>query len=152
MSNLGRGWTTLAIAGAAAGLVACGGGGDKLSKAELADKANAICAKAQKEASAVKAPTDFSDPKVAADYFDKIAPITDKETSDLADLTPADDVKTDWNAFVDSQKAANALLKKIKDKAGSGDASGIQDLQKIPAAGQKVATAAAKVGADDCAG
>ena len=152
MTALGRGWTSLALAGAAAGLAACGGGGDKLSKSALVKEANQICAEAQKAANAVMPPASFTDSKAAAAYFDKIVPITDKETSDLADLKPADDVKADWNAFVDSQKAANDLLNTVRDKTGSGDESGLRDLQRIPAAAQKVAAAASKVGATGCGG
>lgn len=151
MTALGRGRTTLALAGAAAGLAACGGG-DTLSKPALVKEANKICAAAQKDANAVKPPTNFTDAKAAAAYFDKIVPITDKETSELADLKPDDDVKADWNAFVDSQKAANDLLNSVRDKTGSGDESGLRDLQRIPAAAQKVAAAASRVGATGCGG
>ncbi len=138
------------MAFAAATLTACGGGGG-LKKADLAKKANAICAGAKKKASAVQPPSDLKDAKAAAAYFDKIVPITDKETSDLAGLEADDAAKSNWDSFVSAQKSANTLLKTIRDKADSADASGLKDLQKVPAAGKKVATAAAKVGASGCA-
>lgn len=128
-----------------------GGSGDALTRAELITKANAICSTAQAKAAAVEAPTSLEDAAVASAYFDKIAPITDAETKEIAALRPAAEVKTDWDAFVTSQQAANELLKTITRKAKARDASGQQDLAKAQGAGQAVATAATKVGASNCA-
>ncbi len=145
----------VALSGLAASLGACGGGGgdDGLSRSAISSKASAICAKAQTQARAIPAPSadDMQNPTVAAAYFDKIAPITAKETTDLKALNAADDVSSDWNALVAAQEQANTLLQTIKRKADSQDPSGLQDLGKVASAGQKVSDAAKKVGASSCA-
>jgi hypothetical protein len=136
-----------------AGLSACGSSSSSsgLSRSKLIAQADAICSATQKAATAVKAPASFTDAQVAAAYFDQIGPITDKETSDLKALSPAGDVKTDWNAFIAKQVAANDLLQTIKQKADAKDPSGLQDLSKVQAAGTAVAGAATKLGAKTCA-
>lgn len=135
---------------ASVGMVACGSSDDKLSKSKLAAKADAICKKATTDAAKITTPASVEDPVVAAKYFNQVAPITQKETDDLADLKPADDVKDDWQVVVDKQKEGNDFLKTIRDKAEAKDRSGLKDLQKAPAIGQQFAAAAKKIGADEC--
>jgi len=121
-----------------------------LSKSELVAKVNAICGTAKSAAGAVQPPASLQDATAAAAYFDKIAPITDKETQDLLALKPASDVQGDYATFTAAQQEANDLLKTIKHKADTKDPSGQQDLQKSQATGQKVAGAANKLGATGC--
>jgi hypothetical protein len=145
--------TRLAVPMAAAslGLAACGGSSDKLSKDDLAKKANAICAKTEKAGKAIAAPKDITDPAQAAAYFDKVAPLTHKETTDLQALKPADEVKDDWKAFTDAEAKADAVVQGVKTKADKKDPSGLQDLQKITGLSATVSNAAKKVGATGCA-
>lgn len=131
-------------------LPACGGD-EKLSKSDLAKKADKICKKADTEAKGVTAPSNLDDADAVAAYFDKVVPIAQKLTDDLADLKPADDVKDDWNAVIDKQKEGNDLLKTIRDKAKAKDESGKADLQKLQTAAEGFSTAAKKVGANGCA-
>ena len=147
----------LAVLCSSLALGACGssgsgdsGGGGTLSRQDLVSKANEICRTAQAKASSIQAPANIQDAKAAAAYFDKVAPITAKETSDLKALKAPDAVKKDWDAFVTAQVAANDLLEQIKQKADKADSSGLQDLKKIPAVSQKVVTTAQKIGATDC--
>lgn len=136
------------------GLGACGSDGESgatLKRAELVTKANAICAAAKAEAGAVKAPPSITDPEAASAYFDKIAPITDKETEDLKALEPDDAAKADWDAFVSKQDAANELLKTITAKAKARDQSGLKDLENAQGVSQAVVSAATKLGATVCA-
>ena len=59
---------SVALAGAV--LAGCGGGGSKtLSKTDLAKQAGDICAKANKDISAVKPPANLQDANQAAAYF-----------------------------------------------------------------------------------
>jgi hypothetical protein len=141
----------LATIGALMATVAGCGSSGGLSKTALVSKANAICTSTQKSAGAIASPANLQDPSSAAAYFDKIAPLTAKETSDLAALKPDASAAKDWNAFVAAQKSANDLLQKIKAKADAKDASGLQDLRQVPAAGTRVQVAATKVGATVCA-
>ncbi|MDX6691334.1 MAG: hypothetical protein QOG15_2791 [Solirubrobacteraceae bacterium] len=140
-------------AGLSLGLTACGGSGDKkLAKADLAKKANAICKPAKTKRSAIAQPANLTaDPVVAAAYFDKLIPITQKETDDLAKLKPKDDIKVDWTQFVARQKQATGQLIVVRDKAKAKDRSGIQDLAKLNRIGNKLTGEATTVGATECA-
>jgi hypothetical protein len=140
--------TTIGALGAT--LAGCGSSGE-LSRTAIASKANAICTSTQKAASAVPSPSNLRDASAAAAYFGKIAPLTAKETSDLAALKPDGSVAGDWNAFIAAQKSANDLLQRLKSKADAKDPSGLQDLRQVPSAGTRVQGAATKVGATVCA-
>jgi hypothetical protein len=141
----------LAAIGAVMATVAGCGSGGGLSSTALVSKANAICSSTQKSAGAIPSPANLQDASSAAAYFDKIAPLTAKETSDLAALKPDRSAAKDWNAFIAAQKSANDLLQKIKAKADAKDASGLQYLRQVPAVGTRVQGAATKVGATVCA-
>jgi hypothetical protein len=145
--------SVLIAAGAAATtLAACGGSSSNtLSRGELVKTANAICATAQTQAKAVPPPASIQDASQAAPYFDQIAPIAARETSQLQALKPDSASGADWNAFITAQQAANTLLQSIRQKADAKDPSGLQYLAKIQPAGQQVATTATKLGASVCA-
>jgi hypothetical protein len=148
----------LTIAAMSVGVAACGSdsdsasssGSDTLSKSALVTKMDAICTKAQDDAKAIDAPSDYRDPTVAAAYFDQVAPITDTETRQLAALEPADEVKDDYAAFTKAQTEANDLLQTITKKADSKDATGLDDLKKVEPAARKVSVAAEKLGSKTC--
>jgi hypothetical protein len=137
----------------AVALSACGSSGSSsgLSRSDLVSKANAICQTAQTAAKAVPQPTSLQDAATAAAYFDKVAPITAKETADMQALNPDGSASGDWKAFIAQQVSANALLQTIKSKADAKDPSGLQDLQKVKPQGDQVAAAATKLGATVCA-
>ena len=59
-----------------------------LSTHRAGAKADAICKTGETDAEAVKAPASFDDANVAADYFEKIVPLHQKQTDDLAALKP----------------------------------------------------------------
>jgi hypothetical protein len=145
---------TIALAAVAAclGLAACGGSDDKLSRSELAAKADAICKTGETDAAAVTAPASFADANAAAAYFEQLVPLHQKQTDALAALKPDDDAKADWNAFVATQNANQKLLDTILAKAKAKDASGQQDLQAFQAKARQFAAAAKKVGSSECAG
>ncbi len=146
----------LAAATAGAGLAACGGSGDKgsdtLTRAQLVTKANAICTAGEKAASAIDVPSDFSDAKAAAAYFEQVAPLNQKQTDDLAALVPAADVKDDWQAVIDKQNEGNELLKSLLAKSKAQDASGLQDLQTFTTVAGEFGSASKKLGSKACAG
>jgi hypothetical protein len=151
---------TIACVAAAAclGLVACGGSDDKssddskLSRTELAAKADAICKTGETDAESVTTPASFDDPTAAAAYFEKIVPLHQKQTDSLAALKPDDAAKADWDAFMKTQNANQQLLNTILAKAKAKDATGQQDLQQFTVKSQEFAAAAKKIGSDECAG
>jgi hypothetical protein len=138
------------LAGAAAG---CGSSSssDTLSRKQLDAKASTICDAATKQGKALKTPTSLQDANVAAAYFDKAEPIVSGATAKLKKLKPNGDVSADWNAYLKAREASDALLHTIRQKADSKDASGLKDLQKAPALGDKESAAAKKLGAPACA-
>ena len=150
----------IVVLGAAAGIgvAACGGGGSdeqgsaKLGRTELVAKADAICRAGEKAAAAIDAPADFSDAKAAGAYFEKLAPLNEQQTDDLAALVPADDVKADWQPVVDAQHEGNELLKRLRDKAKAADASGLEDLKTFATVTGEFGAASKKLGAKACAG
>jgi hypothetical protein len=154
-SSVAAGLTIVAMG---VGVSACGSssssasddGAKGLDRSALTAKVDAICTKAITASQKIEAPASFEDAAVAAKYFDAVAPITDAETKAIAALEPADEVKADFTAFSKAQDEANALLQTIKEKADSQDASGMDDLQKVAPAGEKVAAAAKKLGATTC--
>lgn len=129
----------------------CGGGGeDRLSRTEIAAQANRICQDKQAEAAAIEVPESIEDPDVAAEYFNGVAPILQAEVDELSELEPDADVREDWEAFLAAERAANELLQAIRDKAGDRDPSGLEDVQQLQPATEKVTRTAKAVGADAC--
>ncbi len=137
----------------AAGLAACGSSSssDTLSRKQIDAKAGSICQAATTKGKAIKAPSSFQDAGVAAAYFDKVVPIVDAATAKLQALKPDSSVSADWNAYMKDRQTAGALLKTIRHKADTKDASGLKDLQRIPALAAKESAAAKKLGAPACA-
>ena len=125
---------------------------DTLSRDELAAKADVICKTGETAAQAVTAPSSFADADAAAAYFEKIVPLHQKQTDDLAALEPDDEAKADWDAFMATQNENNELLKTILAKAKAKDATGQKDLQKFTKNAQAFAAAATKLGSSECAG
>jgi len=142
---------SLALAGSLA-LVACGssGDGDGLSRSELAKKANAICLEAATDGKAVRPPKSLADPKSASGYFEQVAPISHKQTRDLAALEPDKGTKEDWDAFVKAQEKVDGVVQTITKKAKARDTSGLKDLQRLGTVGLEADKAATKVGAKKC--
>jgi hypothetical protein len=130
----------------------CGGGGSKsLSRAGLAKRAGDICAKANKDISAVKPPANVRDAKAAADYFAKVVPIGEAAMKKLEALKPPADDRAAWNDYVAKQRAETDLLVSIFHKAQKRDRTGLTDLQKVPALDSQVNAAARKAGVPGCA-
>jgi hypothetical protein len=134
--------TSFAIAGC--------GGSDGLAKADLAKKADAICATAKADSLKLKQPTDFAtNPSAAATYLEKVSALTHKESDDLAALTPADDVKADYDALVAAEKKLVTGLDGVVAKAKAKDASGLKDLSALDP--KDFVAASNKIGAKGCA-
>jgi hypothetical protein len=133
----------------------CGGGSSdgKLSKSQLAAKADAICKQAVKQLDALPPLTNVNDAKQAATYFGAAKPIADKQNADLKALKPADDVKADYGAFLAQTDKATQLLSDTYAAAKSKDpARGQQLLRELSATISSSDRAAAKLGLKVCGG
>ena len=134
-------------------LAGCGGS-TGLSQAQIDAKANAICQEGTRQVAAVgPLPADFTtNPTAAATYLDRVAPISDKASSELATLVPAGSVKAAWNDFVVKNRAAASALDAARTKAHGSDPSGIVDFQQATGPLTQVLDASARaVGATACA-
>jgi hypothetical protein len=142
---------TLATSVLALGVGACGGGDDKLSKADLGKKANAICKEFDRKISAVPQPTGARNVGTAAAYYDQTRPIVADLIAKLDKLEPEDSIKKDWQTFVDKQNEAarllTALIKQIKER----DEGAQQTLASINSAVATGSSAARRAGATSCA-
>ena len=145
--------TMLAALLVGAALVAgCGGGGGGLSKKDLADKANAICAKYSKEGQKLGSP-DLSEPKTAEDYFTKATDLARRQQDELEGLEPADSVKADYDKLTQATGDATQLLADLADAAKAADRQkGGELVQKLTPISEAVDSAANDIGATSCAG
>ncbi|MDQ3675895.1 MAG: hypothetical protein M3401_03675 [Actinomycetota bacterium] len=140
----------LAISMLAMGVVACGGD-DKLSKADLAKKANAICKNFDKKIAAVPRPAGARNPGIAAAYYEQTRPIVDDTVSELKKLDPEDSVEKDWKTFIDKQDELVRLLEDLVQEIKSRDAKAQQTLGQINSGGADASAAAKRIGANSCA-
>lgn len=100
-----------------------GGGGERLSKEEYASKADAICAKYNKQTKALQNPSNLSE---LAKVSDKTLPILDNALKDLRKLKPPEEEQVtvdQWLAQVENLKGD---LTEIRDKAKENDMEGVQ--------------------------
>jgi hypothetical protein len=141
----------LAVALAAAG---CGGGGgsDRLSKKELAAKANAICARYSKEGDRLTAPKDITDAKQARAFFTKAHDIAKRQQDDLERLKPAASAKAQYAAMTGATGKATTLLGDLARAAAAKDAEkGASLLQHLQPDSDDVDRTANALGATRCA-
>lgn len=146
-------WATVAFGVIGLLLAGCGGGSG-LSRSSLDAQADSVC---QLGTSEIKAagpiPDDFEASSVAAaEYLDRVVPISDRTISELSRLEPNGSVKEEWNQFMVSMKAAATALDAARAKAHTGDPSGIQDFEQATGAlTQTLDSAARRIGALGCA-
>lgn len=143
---------TMVAAGAALIVAGCGGGDEGLTRTALAKQANAICTKFSKQGENLGSP-DLTDPQKAQDYFAKAEALTIKQQDELEALEPVESVKADYKELTDATGEVTALLGDLGAAAKAEDnAKGVELIQKLTPLSTQVDAAAAKVGADSCAG
>ena len=104
----------------------------RLSRSELAAKADAICKTGERDAEGIQAPADFEDPEAAFAVLREdrpAAPEADRFASRRS--SPDDDAKADWDAFIAAQQRNNELLIAIRDKAKAKDRSAVDELRSF---------------------
>jgi ABC-type sugar transport system substrate-binding protein len=146
--------TTAIVVGAVLAVAACGKSSDdddKLSRTALPPKANPICAKAATALTAVRQPIGFTNPAQAGTYFRAVQRIRKKAARDLGKLEPDDDVKADYDAYLEAQSEELELVDRIVKKAEARDRSGLQDIKQLRPLARKRSAAARKTGLISCA-
>lgn len=90
-------------------LALAGCGEDGLDRAELADRADAICVEYDKQARAL-GELDLADEQRAATYFEQAADLAGRQQSELERLEPAEDAQAAFDRFVEASAKARAAL------------------------------------------
>lgn len=145
--------SSLAAAVVAIAVAGCGGsGGNGLSRADLARRADSICNTYNPQVTAVRQPKDLAtNAASAARFFDAVAPIYDTELIKIKALKPADSAKTAWNDLVSKFEPLVKLVDQIRAKADAKDPSGIALLAQVGPLSGSANAAAKSFGAADCA-
>jgi hypothetical protein len=100
-----------------------GGGGERLTRADYAAQADAICGKYNEQTKALANPSNLSD---LADVADKTLPILDNALSDLKKLKPPADEQATADQWLSAVEDLKGDLKEIRDKANDKDLKGVQ--------------------------
>jgi hypothetical protein len=104
----------------------CGGGGgssERLTRADYAKKADAICGKYSQQTNALANPSNLSD---LADVADKTIPILDNALDELHKLKPPADEQATADRWLAEVEKLKGDLKEIRDKAKDNDIKGVK--------------------------
>ncbi|HKH40862.1 MAG TPA: hypothetical protein VKA41_03315 [Solirubrobacterales bacterium] len=103
-------------------LAGCGGGSERVSAAELVQKADAICGKERSSFARIQAhpPPNAS---VAADQTDELIEATQEATSELRDLKPPEDLQSAYDRYLEARGRAIEQMKRGKDAAQDRDSA-----------------------------
>jgi len=136
----------VAVAGLAAG---CGGGGGRLSKAEYAKRADAICTKYNAKLKAVARPTGISGLPA---YVDRALPLARKGDDELRALRPPKDEEKTAKEWLDQNDSVVGSMERLRDAAKKSDRAGIQTaLNEASAANRTANGLARRLGLSVCA-
>jgi len=121
----------------------CGGSSsDQLSQSDLVAKANAICKQVVAD---IGAATDAQD-------WDKVRTVGEDGVSKLKDLTPPDDLKDKYDAYLAAQTASLAATEPIIAALKAGDQAKAKSLATAAGtANAKADAAATAAGLTECA-
>jgi len=140
----------VAFAIAVASLVAgCGGGSGRLSQAEFAKRADAICTKYNAKIRALGRPTSIG---ALPAYVDKALPLARKGDDELRALEPPKDKEQTAKEWLDQSDSVVGSMERLRDAAKKGDRAGIQTaLDEASSANQTANRLARKLGLRVCA-
>jgi hypothetical protein len=134
------------VAGLAAG---CGGGSGRLSKAEYAKRADAICTKYNAKIRALGRPTAISGLPA---YVDKALPLARKGDDELGALKPPKDEERTAKEWLDQNDSVVGSMERLRDAAKKGDRPGIQTaLNEATSANRTANGLARRLGLEVCA-
>ena len=135
-----------AVATLAAG---CGGGSGRLSKAEYAKRADAICTKYNAKLKALARPTGISE---LPSYVKKALPLARKGDDELRALEPPKDEEQSAKEWLDQNDSVVGSMERLRDAAKKGDRTGIQTaLNEASSANQTANRLARSLGLRVCA-
>jgi hypothetical protein len=104
-----------------AGLLAaagCGGGGDRLTRDELIDQGDAICAQNEKDSSVISVPKRTEE---VPEYLEQLRPVIEKTLNDLKALEPPESLQSEYDAWISETQGALLALDELSEAAAAGD-------------------------------
>ena len=138
---------TLMVAAGVAGLAGCGGDGE-VSAAEFRDQADAVCAEADEQVTAVPDPESNED--VGA-YLDKVVPIVREQTEKLTELDPPEELEEDWNRAMELQQENVDVAEDAQQAAEDGDQQELEEtLSRVDENDEELDRLAETLGLDTC--
>ena len=150
MTRLARRRLAVALAVAAVGPAACGGGdgGERLSTAEFVAQADAICRKYEARLDALGQPTNVTELR---SFADKALPIARDGRNELDDLRPPEELEDEYDAWLEQGDEAFEIVERLRDAAGEGDQAEIgriaADAQRTDAEANRLA---GELGFEEC--
>jgi hypothetical protein len=104
-------------------VAACGGGGsERVTAAELVQRADAICAKERSSFARIQAhaPPNAS---VAADQTDELIKVTEDANARLRDLRPPEELQSSYDRYLDARERVIDQMNRGKDAAQDQDSA-----------------------------
>jgi hypothetical protein len=139
------------LAAALAAVTGCGGGGggDRLSKEDFQQRANAVCQKYDTKIQALGSP---SSPEDIPKFLEKGLPLIQQGVAELRSLKPPEELEQDYDAMLDETEKAIPAARKLGDAAEKQDAAAVQEaLAEGERADDESDRLATKLGLDKCA-
>ena len=107
------------------GLVACGGGDDKLSKADFIESGDKLCLDFNTKAKDLATPPPESAPQLVT-LLDKTLALADETRADLEALKAPEDGEAVKKALVESLRLSTNRVRDARDAADRGDGEGFE--------------------------
>jgi hypothetical protein len=127
----------------------CGGGSRRLSKAEYAKRADAICTKYNAKLKALARPTGISELPA---YVDRALPLARKGDDELRALKPPKNEERTAKEWLDQNDSVVGSMERLRDAAKKGDRVGIQTALNEATATNRTANGLAhRLGLEVCA-
>lgn len=103
----------------------CGGDGDRLSRAEFIEQADANCAETERLYLASDVPQSAGD---FDEWVDQIKPLVQTALEELKALNPPEDLEDEWNAWIETGEDLLVLLDELREAGASEDAQRVREL------------------------
>jgi hypothetical protein len=131
-------------------LAGCGGGGgDRLTKDELASQADAICGKYEQKLDALAEPKSIEEVESLAE---EAKPIVEDGVDELDDLEPPEELEEDYDRWIALNRESLEAIDELKEAAASGDESRVEQVVQDANSKEEEADAlAGRIGLDECA-
>lgn len=128
----------------------CGGGGDRLSREELIEDADAICADFDQQIDDVEEPQSVED---IERYVQEIRPIVEEGTDELAELEPPEELEEEYDDWIAATRSGLGRFDELEEAAATGDEQRVQEaLQGAGQGGDEANRLADEIGFEECGG